>query len=87
MTTSIYLDKARNPINGKRWAIWLREWDGIDKPDHTQIVDLTDEMAKSIERSDQVKWQSPPDWERVNLENEKTELAKRILDIERKLAR
>lgn len=85
MTTSIYLDRAKTVKDGKRWALWLREWNGIDRPDKIQLVTFGDEVAKTIERTEQVQWQAKPDWHKVELESEKAKLKARLEEIDRKL--
>jgi hypothetical protein len=84
--TTIYLDKARPRADGLRWALYIREWDGIDKPEHTEIARLTDEKAKLLEAA-KVPWRSPPEWHIVELEDERAVCRKRIAEIDAKLAR
>lgn len=84
MTISMHLDKARRADGNKRWALWVREWDGIDKPEYTEVVRLEDDLAKLMERCG-VAWKTIPDWTRLELEDEKARCLKRAAEIVQEL--
>lgn len=84
---SIRRNRAEYDLQRKPFALWLREWDGIDKPEYTLVAQLSSDMAQLLVKETNIPAKDDVDFVKQKIEAQIVEKRKELEALEARLRR